>query len=340
MEILFPRGLSWSPGEKQSWTVRITEPDTSRRFGFQLTTRPQGELTAPAGSNTAVASGYIYHTASQSSYTVEWTPPQSASGEIAVYVAALTGRGTSNSNVYTATYTLERAGAAPPQLSSSHAVVNGASFTAPISPGAWTTIFGENLAPPGVNRIWRAEEIVNGVLPVSLEGVSVRINNKPAAMYYVSGTQLNVLSPDDAAVGTVSVEVTTPAGTSAPAQVTMAAVAPGLFAASTGSRSYAAALSATYELIGAGQGMRAARPGETILLYGTGFGARGDIDRQALRVTVGGVDCRVAFAGRVSPGLYQLNVEVPEVGDGEHLLVVTLDGVRTQEGLYLAVRRP
>lgn len=342
VEVAFPNGLVWRPGEKQAWLVTITEPDTSRRFGFQLTTRPAGQLTAPANSRTAVTSGYIHHTASQSSYSVEWTPPAGTTGDITVYAAALTGRGTSNSNVYTGSYVLKAAASASaPQLDTAKPAVNGASFIAPIAPGSWTTIFGQNLAPAGISRSWRADDFQNGVMPTSLDGVSVRINNKSAAVAYISPTQLNVLTPDDGAVGPVTVEVTTPAGVSVPATVNMTALSPAFFCFDPQDRRYAAAQSATYEtlgpasLFGGAGGTRPAKPGEIILLYGTGFGA----GVNSLRVTIGGVEAKVAFAGLTTPGLYQLNIEVPEVGDGDQAVVANLGGVSTQPGVFLAITR-
>ena len=63
---------------------------------------------------------------------------------------------------------------------------------------------GTNLAPPGDSRRWNpATEIVNGELPVSLDGTSVTVNGKAAAVEYISPGQLNVQLPDDTALGPV-----------------------------------------------------------------------------------------------------------------------------------------
>src|ERR1035438_2057814 len=56
---------------------------------------------------------------------------------------------------------------------------------------------------------------------------------------------------------------------------------------------YVAALHADYSLVGAAL---PAKPGETILLYGTGFGPANPV-----QITIGGVTAAVAFAGLVSP---------------------------------------
>jgi len=41
-------------------------------------------------------------------------------------------------------------------------------------------------------------------------------------------------------------------------------------------------------------------------------------------VRIGGVDAAIAFAGLISPGLYQFNVVVPEVPDGDRTIVAEL----------------
>jgi hypothetical protein len=59
-------------------------------------------------------------------------------------------------------------------------VVNGASLQPGIEAGSWVTIRGANLANTNPGRTWRSNEIVNGALPVVLDGVSVTIDGKPA----------------------------------------------------------------------------------------------------------------------------------------------------------------
>ncbi len=84
-------------------------------------------------------------------------------------------------------------------------VVNGASFQPGVSANSWVTIQGTNLAPQTDD--W-SHSIVNGVLPTSLDGVSVSMGGKAAYVYYISPGQLNVLAPDVPA-GPVTVTVTT-----------------------------------------------------------------------------------------------------------------------------------
>jgi uncharacterized protein (TIGR03437 family) len=46
----------------------------------------------------------------------------------------------------------------------------------------------------------------------------------------------------------------------------------------------------------------------------------------------------VAFAGLVSSGLYQFNVTVPDVPDGDQSVVADIGGFRTQETAFLTVQ--
>ena len=55
-------------------------------------------------------------------------------------------------------------------------------------------------------------------------------------------------------------------------------------------------------------------------------------------VTIGGVDAKVQFAGISSSGLYQLNVVVPNVGDGDQKVVSTVGGLISQDNAFIAVK--
>jgi uncharacterized protein (TIGR03437 family) len=110
-------------------------------------------------------------------------------------------------------------------------------------------------------------------LPTQLDGVNVTIDGKPAALCYVSPTQLNVQVPDDGTVGSVPVRVTTPQGT-ATATAQMQQFSPGLF--SFDGR-YVAAQHVGYSYVGkpnllTGVTTTPAQPGEVIVLWGTGLG--------------------------------------------------------------------
>jgi len=71
--------------------------------------------------------------------------------------------------------------------------------------GSWTSIYGKNLAT--TTAMW------NGNFPTLLGGTSVTIDSRPAYLWFVSPTQINVQAPDNSAAGTVVIVVTTAAGT-------------------------------------------------------------------------------------------------------------------------------
>ena len=64
-----------------------------------------------------------------------------------------------------------------------------------------------------------------GNFPTSLGGTSVTINGKSASLWFVSPTQINLQVPNDMAMGTVPVVVSTASG-NALSTVTLAAFAP------------------------------------------------------------------------------------------------------------------
>jgi len=166
---------------------------------------------------------------------------------------------------------------APPSILSSQGILNGASFQEGIAADTWVTIRGSNLS--STTRTWQASDFIGTALPTSLDGVRVTIGGKPAYVYYVSPTQINVLTPDDATVGSVEVQVVTPGGTSGSVLVTKSSLAPALFAYSQQSGRYAIAQDASSYallgpagLLGSGVATVPAVPGEIITLYATGLG--------------------------------------------------------------------
>lgn len=220
-----------------------------------------------------------------------------------------------------------------PTIMAQNGVVNGAGFQTGITPGAWVTIFGDDLSK--TTRTWNPQtEILDGKLPTSLDGVSVTINGMPAAIYYVSPGQLNVQAPSDASTGPVEVVVTNSDGKSDPVMAPIQTFLPGFF------------LFDRYFVTAA-----SAKPGETISLFGTGFGPTspsvnaGEVYQgaapltNAVEIRIGSTYASVQFAGLSSAGLYQFNLTVPNVADGDHDVRATIAGVRTQPLAKLRVRR-
>jgi uncharacterized protein (TIGR03437 family) len=231
-------------------------------------------------------------------------------------------------------------------------VENGASFLPGISQGAWTTIKGTSLS--GTTRIWTGADFNGNNLPTQLDQVSVTIDGKPAYVYYVSPTQLNVLSPADATQGQVPVQVTYAGKTSNTLNATQATFAPALFMFDPLERKYAIAVRSDGQFLGPADlypGVTVpAKAGDVILLYGTGFGPTNpttDFGKtftgapptaNPVTATIGGVPATVQFAGLTYPGEYQFNILVPTVPTGDNLVVLKVGGVSTQPAAYLAVQ--
>ena len=91
--------------------------------------------------------------------------------------------------------------ASTPAIAQSGGLVNGASFQAGIVPNSWITIVGTNLSPK--TDTWD-NAVVNGALPLSLDGVSVSVGGQPAYLSYISPGQINALASSSAASSALS----------------------------------------------------------------------------------------------------------------------------------------
>ena len=126
-------------------------------------------------------------------------------------------------------------------------VANGASFATDFASATWISIFGTGLSSR--TATWGSNNFANGMLPTSLDGVSVTINKVPAYVEYVSPGQINVLAPDDPTTGAVQVEVTTAGQVSSSFTAQKQQFSPAFFTFDNGK--YVAAEHANYTLLGA-----------------------------------------------------------------------------------------
>jgi uncharacterized protein (TIGR03437 family) len=225
------------------------------------------------------------------------------------------------------------------------------SNSATIAPNTWVAIKGSALAPTGDARIWRASDFVNNKLPIVLDGVSVTMNGENAYVYYISRTELQVLTPPDIAPGSVLVQVATGVQTSAAFTVQAQAYSPAFCVFPEASYVIGAHLNGS--LIGPVNlraGTTPVRPGETVILYAIGFGATSSAISKGSEVQsgnlpvkptvqIGGISATVLFAGLVAPGEYQLNVVVPRsAANGDNTLIAHYNGQSTQAGVFLTVQ--
>jgi uncharacterized protein (TIGR03437 family) len=229
-----------------------------------------------------------------------------------------------------------------------NAVVNAFSGSPSISENTWVTITGSNLAPD--TRNWQAADFVNNTMPTSLNGVTVTLNGKNAYIYYISGKQLNVLTPPDLGTGAIQVLITNNGATSPPFTVQAQQLSPSFF---TFEGVHVTATHADGSILGPTSlypGVSTpAQPNETVILYANGFGpTTTPVTTGAVKqsgglpvlpvVKINGTTAAVEFAGLVSPGTYQFNVVVPaSAPSGDDTLTAVYGGLTTQAGVYIAV---
>jgi uncharacterized protein (TIGR03437 family) len=232
-------------------------------------------------------------------------------------------------------------------------VANAEGDALTIAPNTWVLIKGTNLANPGDSRIWQGSDFVNGQMPTQLDGVSVTVNGKPAYVYYISPTQLNILTPPDALTGPVNVVVTSSAVSSAPYLAQTQPESPSFFVFNGGP--YIAAVHLNGGLIGPATlypgASTPAQPGETIVIYANGFGPTSTpvVSGSSLQlgslspppvINIGGIAATVLFAGLVAPGEFQFNVVVPSsLANGDQPVTTTYSGLTTQAGTLLTVHQ-
>jgi len=229
-------------------------------------------------------------------------------------------------------------------------VTNAFSANPTIAPNTWVTITGSSLASR--ERTWLAADFKNNQLPTSLDGVTATFNGKSAYIYSVGPNQINVLTPPSLPLGPLQVQVVNNGATSTAFSVQAQALSPAFFVLDG---THVTARHANGNLIGPTSlypGLTTpAIPGETVTLLANGFGVTsvpmvsgatvqsGTLPALPL-VRIGGVQATVQFAGLAGPGQYQFNVAVPlATPDGENSLTATYNGLATQAGVVLTVRR-
>jgi uncharacterized protein (TIGR03437 family) len=239
-------------------------------------------------------------------------------------------------------------------------IVNAASFVAgqPVAPGSIVAIFGQQLA----SQLAQADTVP---WSTSRANVSVTFNGVAAPIQFVSPSQINAQVPWEAfpaGAGSGSVIVTNNGAVSAPESVVVNSIAPGVFQAS----GHAIAVnvtdptSARYGTIAAPSG---SIPGLTtfpaqlndfLFFYATGLGpvdspvqsGHDSSDKTRFVVTtpvvlLGNTPARVLFAGLSPgyPGVYQVNISVPQVPAGNTVpLQVQSGGFTSPDSTNIAVQ--
>lgn len=238
----------------------------------------------------------------------------------------------------------------PDSVPISTEVVTTSSDVTTIAPNTWIEIHGTNLAQESTTWSTLPASDFATTLPTSLGGVSATVNNKPAAIYYVSPTQVNVLAPIDTAVGPVQVQLSTQFGSTAPMSVNEQTYSLAFLIIDL-PQTHVAAVHNTGSLNGTliappgefpGLTTVPAQPGENVSIYATGFGEPATPITNQLTgagalptnpsITIGGIPANVTFAGMVAPGEYQFNVVIPpNAPNGDLPLIATYQGNTTQK---------
>ncbi|MFI5382182.1 MAG: carboxypeptidase regulatory-like domain-containing protein, partial [Tepidisphaerales bacterium] len=221
------------------------------------------------------------------------------------------------------------------------AVVHAATLRrdVPVAPESILTVYGSGLASSAVPG-----DTATG------SKVSVRDRygaEMQAQLLYVSPGQINLVLPGGLTPGAAVLKVMRDDQLAGAGQISLAPVAPGLFAAN----SFTAGPAAAVVVYVAADGSQTNSPtfvcsgpvghcdtapisatSETtrsyLMLFGTGF--RGATPQVGVRISIGGIDVPVLSAGPQAqcPGLDQVNVELPAAlaGRGEVPVVLSADG--------------
>lgn len=267
---------------------------------------------------------------------------------------------------FTSTIGLPRPGFQP------SGIVNSASFSADnaISPGALFTIFGNDLTD-NEGTDW-GQSFVNNMAPRRLNNTRVLINDQEAFVVFTSFGQVNALAPDNIPDGPVTVVVENGTLRSTAVASQARRINPAVFRFNPQDSKYLAATAndgSAYigpaNLFGTngvlnGLALRPARPGEYVVLYGTGLGLTappvpaGQIpptrsggyplsSASAVNLrSAGGQVTTVtpAYAGLTGfPGLHQVVFLVPDLPDGDYETSLAVAGLSSPAGTFLTIGR-
>ncbi|HTB15105.1 MAG TPA: SBBP repeat-containing protein [Bryobacteraceae bacterium] len=246
---------------------------------------------------------------------------------------------------------------AGPQISK---VANAEGESLTIAANTWVEVKGTGLS--ATMRTWQTSDFVGNQLPIALDGVSVTLNGENAYVYYISGTQINILTPPDLAAGPVQVVVNNSTGSSAAYASQAAAVSPSFFIFGSGpyiaathlNNTGCAASGLTYCYVGPTTlypgYSTPAMGGENIVLYANGLGAvvppviKGSLTQTGSLATkpiisIANNPVTVTFAGLISPGLYQFNIVIPPgTPAGDDFITINYDNVVSALGPQITIQ--
>jgi uncharacterized protein (TIGR03437 family) len=315
----------------QPLTVKVVDSSGNGVNGAQVNFQVAG------GDATLGSSSVITDATGQASTTVT---AGATAGTITV---------TATSSTFTASFTLTSQLPGPSNVT----IVNGASFdpNTGISPGSIATIRGMGILP-GVTGLLVATPDSTGHLPTTFSGVTVTFDGTAAPIFYVQDTngadQVTVQVPFEVQPGAaVSMVVQVANSGSATISIPVKPLAPGVFTAVYGNKTYAAAVRPDGSYVSP---TNPAQRGEDIQLYITGLGqatptiatgAPGVADQQIVSSMIvglnnGGVPLISAVYGPGLIGPYVVIIHVPADTAPGPYQPVGIIGVGPDQHLYYA----
>jgi uncharacterized protein (TIGR03437 family) len=221
-----------------------------------------------------------------------------------------------------------------------------------LAPNSLVLVTGKNLSD-GVRS--RPSQASGGVLPVSLAGAqtTVLVNGLMASIEYASPEAVVFVMPPNLRPGNVDIRIGRSSWYGPSVRKVLKPEAPALFARQDCWLLARHAADGTWI-----DEISPARPGETVMLYGTGLGDTNppQVYRQApkqeadlaaasaLLLRVNGVALepdRVLYAGASpgNPGLYEIRVRLPEVVEEDPEVLLSIGGGDSSPGLRLNLRQ-
>jgi len=311
-------------------------------------------------------------------FAVDWTAPQGDVGDVifaAAGVAADGNLGGASDLTATTTQLSLHAPTHLPQLSGS-GVRHAAALqreTEAIAPKQLLTLFGLNFAAPGTFIAVRREDFdVRGHVPEELHRLSLVFQRpgqreRRGRIVFVGDSQVNLQAPDfpgdlRGAVTTIQAVIHRGEGAneirSNVLELPLSSASPGLFTLNSSGVGHAAAVDGVSGRLVAPRSAGLpnsiqARPGDVLLVFGSGFGATNpDFAagepagvaplRSAVTGSIGTVPLTqddVLYAGAAPQfvGLQQFNLRIPSLPDGDHALLLRIGTQETQSGVFVSV---
>ena len=211
--------------------------------------------------------------------------------------------------------------------------------------GGRIIIRGFDLA--STSREWNDSDFDGDKLPVTLDGVRVRVFDRDGFPYFVSPTEVRAIAPDNTLTNTRFAIATFRDGRPSNAIVSNALPRNPEFFRQAGTRYADARIAEDGSPVGVD---RPALPGEAIQFFGTGCGATdpalpaGRLVKDATgavtepaTLTIGGKAAAVSFVGTVANGVCRVDAVVPEVPDGDAEVILQIGAFASADAVFLKV---